>query len=170
MGLDLITLSKAKKYARETAEGAGAIQGKPGKDGENGKSAYEIAKDNGFIGTEQEWLDSLTGKPGKDGNGIVSITKESSTGKIDTYKILFTDNTSTTFTVTNATTVTNLSQLNNDIGFITNTVNNLVNYYTKADTYSKDEIGNLLQNIGAGLSVMVVSALPTDNISATTIY
>lgn len=25
----------------------------------DGKSAYEIAKDNGFVGTEQEWLDSL---------------------------------------------------------------------------------------------------------------
>lgn len=27
--------------------------------GSNGKSAYEIALDNGFIGTEQEWLSSL---------------------------------------------------------------------------------------------------------------
>lgn len=27
--------------------------------GVHGKSAYEIAVDNGFIGTEQEWLDSL---------------------------------------------------------------------------------------------------------------
>ena len=24
-----------------------------------GKSAYEIAVDNGFVGTEQEWLESL---------------------------------------------------------------------------------------------------------------
>ena len=29
--------------------------------GENGKSAYEIAVDNGFEGTEQEWLESLKG-------------------------------------------------------------------------------------------------------------
>lgn len=29
--------------------------------GEDGKSAYEIAKDNGFEGTEQEWLESLKG-------------------------------------------------------------------------------------------------------------
>lgn len=27
--------------------------------GEKGKSAYEIALDNGFAGSEQEWLDSL---------------------------------------------------------------------------------------------------------------
>ena len=35
--------------------------------GEDGKSAYEIAVDNGFEGTEQEWLDSLKGKDGQDG-------------------------------------------------------------------------------------------------------
>ena len=27
--------------------------------GDNGLSAYQIAVNNGFIGTEQEWLDSL---------------------------------------------------------------------------------------------------------------
>lgn len=30
----------------------------------NGKSAYQIAVKNGFIGTEQEWLDSLKGESG----------------------------------------------------------------------------------------------------------
>lgn len=35
-----------------------------GKDGSDGKSAYQIALDNGFIGSEQEWLDSLKGEPG----------------------------------------------------------------------------------------------------------
>lgn len=35
--------------------------------GKNGKSAYEIAVENGFIGTEIEWLESLKGQPGKDG-------------------------------------------------------------------------------------------------------
>ena len=32
--------------------------GEPGKDG---ASAYEIAVKNGFIGTEEEWLESLNG-------------------------------------------------------------------------------------------------------------
>jgi len=32
-----------------------------GGQGLDGKSAYEIALDNGFVGTEQEWLDSLVG-------------------------------------------------------------------------------------------------------------
>lgn len=32
--------------------------------GIDGKSAYQIAVINGFIGTEQDWLDSLVGPPG----------------------------------------------------------------------------------------------------------
>ena len=31
---------------------------------ENGKSAYELAVENGFKGSEKEWLDSLNGKDG----------------------------------------------------------------------------------------------------------
>lgn len=33
----------------------------------NGKSAYELAVDNGFEGTEQEWLESLHGQDGQNG-------------------------------------------------------------------------------------------------------
>lgn len=48
-------------------------EGKDGNDGQDGASAYEIAVENGFIGTEAEWLASLkgekgdTGEPGADG-------------------------------------------------------------------------------------------------------
>lgn len=45
----------------------GEFDGKPGKDGDDGKSAYEIAVEKGFIGTEEEWLASLHGKDGADG-------------------------------------------------------------------------------------------------------
>lgn len=47
-----------------------------------GKSAYEIAVDNGFDGTEEEWLESLHGRDGKDGKdgapggGDANVTKE----------------------------------------------------------------------------------------------
>lgn len=46
--------------------------------GEDGKSAYDIAVENGFEGTEAEWLASLHGKDGADGKDgfspIVSVT------------------------------------------------------------------------------------------------
>lgn len=35
--------------------------------GEPGKSAYEIAVENGFEGTESEWLESLKGPQGPEG-------------------------------------------------------------------------------------------------------
>lgn len=41
--------------------------GLDGTNGQDGKSAYEIAVDNGFVGTETEWLASLKGQDGKDG-------------------------------------------------------------------------------------------------------
>ena len=53
----------------------GADSTVPGPDGADGKSAYEIAVENGFSGTEQEWLDSLVGPPGPDGlGGTVAAT------------------------------------------------------------------------------------------------
>ena len=38
-----------------------------GGSGTAGKSAYEIAVDNGFVGTETEWLESLKGAEGTNG-------------------------------------------------------------------------------------------------------
>lgn len=38
-----------------------------GVDGKDGLSAYELAVENGFEGTLEEWLDSLRGEQGKDG-------------------------------------------------------------------------------------------------------
>lgn len=35
--------------------------------GTDGKSAYEIAVDHGFVGTEEEWLASLEGPQGEQG-------------------------------------------------------------------------------------------------------
>ena len=40
-------------------------KGDPGRDG---KSAYDISVENGFVGTESEWLESLKGADGNDGN------------------------------------------------------------------------------------------------------
>lgn len=64
---------------------------------------------------------------------------------------------------------TNLSALTNDSGFITNTVSNLTNYYTKSETYTQDEVKALIDAVTT-LNIEVVTKLPTENISATTIY
>jgi hypothetical protein len=53
-----------------------------GYSGGSGESAYQIAVKNGFIGTEQEWLDSLKGSslgnldggfPDSDFGGMIKI-------------------------------------------------------------------------------------------------
>lgn len=59
---------------------------------------YLLAQQAGFNGTYEEWLETIKGK---DGKGILSITKTNSEGYVDTYTITFTDNTTTTFTITN---------------------------------------------------------------------
>jgi hypothetical protein len=49
------------------------LASKHGRDGRDGKSAYEIAVEKGgFKGSEQDWLKSLKGPPGKDGRGFTS--------------------------------------------------------------------------------------------------
>ena len=53
--IDLVTLALAKNYTEAAIAGAGGIKG------EDGKSAYQIAVENGFVGTEVEWLASLKG-------------------------------------------------------------------------------------------------------------
>ena len=47
-----------------------------GGSGTAGKSAYEIAVDNGFVGTETEWLESLKGKQGATFTPYVSSSGE----------------------------------------------------------------------------------------------
>lgn len=61
------------------------------------------------------------------------------------------------------------SDLTNDSGFITNTVNNLVNYYTKAQTYSQSEVDTLIAAAKNGRFI-AVTALPTTDIDTKAIY
>lgn len=61
----------------------------------------------------------------------------------------------------------NLSAFSNDMGFIDNTVNNLINYYKKSETYTKTEID---QKLSAKWDSKFVDELPTEDISTTTIY
>lgn len=56
--MDIVTYALAKRYIEKSLAGAGALKGEPG------KSAYEIAVEQGFSGSEAEWLDSLKGSAG----------------------------------------------------------------------------------------------------------
>lgn len=58
------------------------VDSKAGTSGSAGKSAYEIAVDNGFTGTEDQWLESLKGEKG---TSISSITKDSDDNIIFTF-------------------------------------------------------------------------------------
>ena len=64
---------------------------------------------------------------------------------------------------------TKLSDFTNDQLFITKTVNDLTNYYTKTSTYTKTEIDNLISSINSG-SFEMVDSLPTTNIKTNVIY
>ena len=62
----LASLKGAKGDKGDTGEqgpqGIQGPQGEKGADGASGKSAYDIAKEKGFSGTTEEWLESLKGK------------------------------------------------------------------------------------------------------------
>lgn len=92
------------------------INGEDGNDGLDGLSAYQQALNNGFVGTESEWIVSLKGLPGEKGddggpgvpgvagpigNGISSITKIDTSGLVDTYSITYTNRLTTNFSVKN---------------------------------------------------------------------
>ena len=49
---------------KDGCDGRNGADGLPGRDGIDGKSAYIIAVEHGFSGTENEWLQSLKGKDG----------------------------------------------------------------------------------------------------------
>lgn len=72
-GIQNLEQNKANKesvYTKQEIEekiNSGELKGEAGKDGKNGLTAYEIAVEKGFIGTETEWLASLKGADGKDG-------------------------------------------------------------------------------------------------------
>ncbi len=71
-------LEKAISDANKALEIAQGLEGSGGSceggSGADGKSAYEIAVENGFEGTETEWLDSLRGQDGQNGQDGFSPT------------------------------------------------------------------------------------------------
>lgn len=62
--------------------GGGGSQGPKGDPGEDGKSAYQIAVENGFVGTEQQWLANLKGDTGSSGIALSETPPEDPNVKI----------------------------------------------------------------------------------------
>ena len=56
--------------------GPAGENGIDGMDGSNGKSAYELAVENGYDGTLTEWLETLAGKNGVDGKSAYEVAVE----------------------------------------------------------------------------------------------
>lgn len=102
---------------------------------------------------------SLGVAPGSDGRGIVSVEKTGTSGKVDTYTITYTDETTSTFTVTNGTdgkTILNgtgapLNDLGTDGDFYLDT--NALNLYLKASG-----AWTLKGSLAAGLQFAVAQA------------
>ena len=112
-----------------------------------------------------------TGQPGQDGddgNGIVSITKTSSSGLVDTYTILYTDGNTDTFTVTNGSGgASALSQLT-DVSLTDLSANQFLRYNATTQKWenfslsaaSSSNMG--LIKLGAGLTVNQQGATDVD--------
>lgn len=69
--MDMMTLILLKRF----------LEKKISEEGLEGKSAYDIAVDNGFEGTEEEWLESLKGD-NVDLSEYLKITDSLSTDEI----------------------------------------------------------------------------------------
>lgn len=125
--------------------------GATGPQGEPGASAYEIAVENGFRGTEEEWLASLkgeTGAPGKDGSdATVDIVQE---GGESTDAVMSQDATTKAIQTAAQSVV---EQVQTDLG----------SYYTKSET-------NELVSAIPKFAIAVVDELPTEGVSSTTVY
>ena len=107
----LVDIGGASKRLQEAIDN-GELSGGSGT---AGKSAYEIAVDNGFVGTETEWLESLKGEQGEAGRSITRIATDENNNVI----VTFSDNSTQ-----------NIGQLNIDVD-------------VQADFLTSDGFGNL---------------------------
>lgn len=91
-----VTLSNGDKILSgiiKTLQGERGIPGEEGKPGLNGKSAYELAALAGFVGTEEQWRESLKGDS--------SIIVENQDNIGDVYKLDVVNADGTSFTTPN---------------------------------------------------------------------
>jgi hypothetical protein len=99
----------------------------------------------GSTGTSD--YNALSNKPALNTDNSVALevnAQEEISGTVSLHKVSKTGNYNDLLNKPNIPSKT--SDLTNDSGYITNTVDNLTNYYKKAETYNQTEIDNLLGN------------------------
>lgn len=119
-------------------------------------SAYALAVKHGFQGSEEEWLAALHGIDGKSAyeyakDGGFEGTEEDFAARLMGELL------------------SKVSELENDAGYITKAAADLENYYRKSEVYTQEEVKALVSAIPK-FGISVVSALPTEGISETTVY
>lgn len=150
----------------KTVQGERGTTGKDGKDGKDGTDGIsptvtitEATGRHTVSVTDKDGVHSFVVKDGSALDVDNYYTKDEADGLLN-GKVNVTDI---------PTVPTNVSELTNDEGYIKNTVDNLINYYNKADTYTQSEINTLISNINK-LTSQIVEQLPTSDISTSTIY
>lgn len=71
---------------------------------------FTMADETTVTTTSVRGATGAKGDKGTDGRAITSVTKTDTSGLVDTYKIKFSDNTSTTFTVTNGASIKSIAK------------------------------------------------------------
>ena len=140
-------------------------------------------------------IPALKGDKGDAGRGISSVIKTSTVGLVDTWTITYTDGSTSSFDVTNGADgddyviteadyeeiadivldnieiPTKVSDLDNDEGFIDNTVNDLQNYYKKSETYTKQEVDGKVSSVYKYKgSVATYQDLPSTSLTIGDVY
>lgn len=98
--------------------------GSQGKTGETGATGPQGPQgEQGIQGPQgEQGIQGIQGEQGETGNGIQSITKTSSNGLTDTYTILFTDGSSTTFEVENGKGISSIEKTSTEDNVDTYTI------------------------------------------------
>lgn len=161
------------KGHKEELKGEKGIDGKDGQDGQDGKDGIDgkdgkDAKINGKNSIEIEAGNNIT--IDNTGNGIRINSTGGGSGGTSNYNDLSNKPKINNVELSGNKSLNDLGiqpagdyALESDIpdvsNFITNSVNNLLNYYLKSETYTKQEVNNLIGQI-ATLQFQVVSTLP----------
>ena len=82
-------------------QGIQGIQGVPGTNGKDGHTPVITIQNGNWYIDGVDTTQSAIGLKGDDGNGIASVEKTGTEGLVDTYTIIYTNGSKTTFTVTN---------------------------------------------------------------------